>query len=103
MMGLVVFGGNLYYADSRSNGAVTVIRKFNGTSWSTVTSSPTTVLTISWVTNGVLFFGGGGNFLAAQLWSSPDGTTWTDRSANLSNNTGLTLAGSGVATVMVYP
>jgi hypothetical protein len=102
MMGLIVFGGNLYYADSSVNAAVAIIRKYNGTAWSTAASALGSVIPISWIVENTLMFGGGGDAFGAVLHSSPDGTVWTSRTANLSNNTGLGLSGGGVAVILNY-
>lgn len=100
--GLITFGSNLYYSVWQPAGAAgAIIRKFDGTTWSTV-ASVTGLLPLSWIAETTLFFGGGGNGLGAVLYSTPDGTTWTSRTANLSNNTGLGLSGSGVAVVLDY-
>lgn len=98
--GLIVFGSNLYYASSTIGNAA-LLRKFNGSAWSTA-ASPSVLMTISWIVESTLMFGGGGDAFGVGLFSTPDGTTWTDRTANLSNNTGLALAGGGVAVVQAY-
>jgi hypothetical protein len=95
-LALIVFGANLYYVNNVD------VRKFDGTSWSSV-STAGSICPSSWISNNVLFFGGGGNAAGAGLISSPDGTVWTTRTGNLSNGSGVgSLSGGGVAVYLVY-
>lgn len=89
----VVFNGSLYVAYTPTVTLLTVIMKYNGSAWSTVyTALSGMVFPAAWVDNGVVYFGGGGHNVAATLLSSPDGTSWTDRSSNLSGSSFANLA-----------
>lgn len=100
--GLITFGSNLYYSVWQpASSAGFLIRKFTGSAWSTAASG-SGLLPTSWIAETTLLFGGGGNGFGTALFSTPDGTTWTSRSANLSNNTGLGLSGTSVAVITDY-
>lgn len=105
-LGLIEFQGALYAAHltpATSGTTATTIHKFDGTSWTTVhTTGTSQKLIISWTENNILFFGGGEDGSDMVLWSSPDGTTWTNRSANLTDTTGVVLGGQGVAVLLRY-
>lgn len=96
----IVFKGALYVSYWVSVGSITKIFKYTAAAgWTTqyTGSAPTNVpLPMSYVYQGTLFFGGGGDNFNACLVSSPDGTTWTDLTANLagSNVSGLNAIGS---------
>lgn len=84
--GLIVFKNNLYMSFFTDVGNVGTIRKFNGSAWSIVlsgVSAKQAPLPSSWVDQGTLYFGGGGDTYAAVLVSSTDGAVWTDKTANL--------------------
>lgn len=105
--GLIIFGTNLYYVNSQpSDNAGGLFRKFDGTTWSTVTTKAG-LFPMSWVamntSTGVneICFGGGGNGFGVVLYASVDGTTWVSRTANLRNSTGLGLSGGGVAVFQI--
>ena len=101
--GAVIFNNNLYLSDNQVTGAVpSVLRKFDGTTWSLVYSSAYTFLSVGFEAGSTLFFTGGGDAFGAGLMSSPDGTTWTDRTANLTNTTGKVLAAGGVIVYQEY-
>ncbi len=80
----VVFNDNLYVAYSPTVSGIGIIAKYDGTSWTTA-YNPGTVgwYGSAWVDNGVVFFGGGGHNTNNVLVSSANGSSWTDRSANL--------------------
>lgn len=84
---MCVFGTNLYagYWNNDST-AASVIRKFNGGSWSTVyTGASSTIRPFInlFVDNGVLYAVGSRHSLSGAVLTSANGTSWTDRTANL--------------------
>lgn len=88
---LVQFGDNLYASYWNNDGTpVSLIYKYDGSSWTTAyTGSGTTNIPfIGFPTDGeiLLTIGGGVGYNAALL-STPDGTTWSDHSAFLSQGT----------------
>jgi hypothetical protein len=96
----VVFKDNLYvslYLNS-SGSAATTIRKFDGTTWTTAYTDPAGAdapYPMAFATDGTMYFGGGGDAKDVELVSTPDGTTWTVRSANLTaGHDGLPLIGA---------
>ena len=95
----VVFENNLYTSAHDTTTNETLIKKFDGSSWSTVHTTTSgaeeVALPMCWVENGTLFFGGGGSDSGdAALLSSTDGSSWTSRTANLSAHTGLNCVGT---------
>lgn len=93
MSGAIVFLNNLYVNSWRNSGAVSLIKKFDGSSWSTAYTGANP-FNVSLIDNNILFFGGGGDNFVAGLVTSPDGTTWTDRTANLTSHSGLSTIGA---------
>lgn len=82
-LGAAVFEGNLYLSHYTPTGDVSLIKKFDGSSWSTVLSGTSKPLTYAWIDDTHIYFGGAGDALDGALYTSPDGAAWTDRSANL--------------------
>lgn len=93
-MNAVQFGTNLYVTLFNFTGNASTVRKYDGASWTTaLTTGDAKPLQQIWVDTGVIYAGGGGNNTTANLWTSTDGTSWTDRSTNL---TGANMCGSGL-------
>ena len=101
-MNAVEFSGALYVTLFDQTGSVSTVRKFDGSTWSIVlTAGLSKPLPQIWVDAGVIYAGGGGDNIAINLFTSTDGSSWTDRSANLPTATeicGATLVGT-LATV----
>lgn len=96
----VTFNGNLYVSYHPTVSALAAIYKYNGASWTNVyTAAGGEAHPAAWVDNGVMYFGGGGHNIPASLVSSPDGTVWTNRTANLSAGAFSALAVVGTLTV----
>lgn len=81
---LMVFGDNLYAGFSDTTGADYYIEKFDNSSWSSV-------LTVN-LTGFPMLFSFGGTLLAANMYyasgglhTSTNGTSWTDRSGNVTD------------------
>jgi hypothetical protein len=91
---MIVFNNNLYA--SYWNPDTTpdcYIKKFDGTSWTTVyTGTGVTVRPFMalFQNRGTLFAIGGGSALAAALISTSNGTSWTDLTGFLTQNSGVT-------------
>lgn len=85
------FQGNLYATFwNNDTPAVAKVRKFNGTSWSTVftgTSLTIRPYMLTFVADNFLYVVGGGVGQRASLIRSLDGTTWTDLTAYLAGPT----------------
>lgn len=86
---LVTFQGNLYatYWNPDTPTAVAKIRKYTGSAWSTAYTGATTTLRPyinQYISGSTLLVIGGGNLLTAVLLSTPDGTTYTNRTSSLS-------------------
>lgn len=80
----VVLGDNLYVAYTPTVSGLGIIAKYNGSAWSTAYNPGTTGwYPAAWVDNNIMFFGGGGHNTNNVLVSTPDGSVFTDRSANL--------------------
>jgi hypothetical protein len=98
-LGAVVFKGNFYIAHHGLTNLGTLIKKFDGSSWSTVfTGSGGSGVTerampSAFIDDTTVYFGGGGANVGAVLVTSTDGTSWTDRTANLSDVPALTAFG----------
>jgi len=79
---LIVFESNLYATYwNPDTTAISIIRKFNGSSWSTVYTGSSLTLRpyiLTFFDKTYLYVVGGGDTLRASLLRSPDGTTWTD-------------------------
>lgn len=88
---IVEFGGNLYASYWNNDGTpVSLIYKFDSSSWSTVYtgSSTTNIPFIGFPTdNSILLAIGGGTSYDAALLSTTNGTSWSDRSAFLAQGT----------------
>lgn len=95
-----VFGDNLYACAFDNNGAssITTIRKFDGSSWSTVktisTGTNIPFVGVSMIVhNGVLYVLAINTTQdATVLWSS-DGTTWSSTTSNLTNDNLVSIFG----------
>lgn len=87
-MGGIEYGGNFYCNQWQNSGAISTIRKFTGSAWSTV-ATYATPLGCSFTDGVLLYFTGGGDTFSQGIVSSPDGTTWTDKTAQLSSAAGL--------------
>ena len=98
-MGGVVFQGALYVCLHYLTSLATTIRKFDGTSWSTVfTGSGGAGVTerampSMWIDDTTIYAGGGGANIGAILLTSTDGSSWTNRTANLADVPALTAFG----------
>lgn len=95
-LGAIEFKSNLYVSFWVNSGSLSTIRKFNGSAWSTAytgASGTAVAMPMSLVDNGILFFGGGGDNFNADLVTTTDGTTWTDRTANLTGHSGTNVFG----------
>lgn len=87
---MIVFGDNLYACHLDNNGAssITTIRKFDGTTWSTVktidsaTATPRIGVTMA-VHNGRLYVLAINSSQTGIVTHTADGTTWTDQTSNL--------------------
>lgn len=83
----IVYGTNLYATFwNPDTPSVAKIRKYDGSSWSTVyTGSSGTIRPFigQFIVNNVLLVVGGGDKLTACVLASSDGTTFTDETANL--------------------
>lgn len=99
-LAFAVLGANLYASYWNNDAtAISLIKKFDGTTWTTAytgastTLRPFMVLTLA---QQVLFAVGGGKLLAGALVSTPDGTTWTNLTAQLpeTDRTLLPMAGA---------
>ena len=99
-LSMVVFGTNLYASYwNQDTPAVAKIRKFDGTTWTTSFTGATTTLRpyiVLLVDNAALFAFGGGCSLSAAILSTPDGTTWTNLTAELPDTTETLLPVIGV-------
>lgn len=89
------FNGNLYAAFwNNDTPAQAKIRKYNGSSWSTVYSTLAKPFASLFVENGYLYAYSVGLGLTASLVRSSDGTSWTDLTAQLvGSSQGLPLVG----------
>jgi hypothetical protein len=98
-LGAVVFESNLYIAHHMLTSLATVIKKFDGSSWSTVfTGSGGAGVTerampSAFIDDTTVYFGGGGANIGAILLTSTDGSSWTNRTANLADVPALTAFG----------
>lgn len=97
-MHAVEFLGDLYCSLYNQTASVSTVRKFDGSTWTTaLTTGDSKPLTTMWVNAAVIYAGGGGDNVTANLWTSTDGTSWTDRSANL---TGTNMCGASLVGVL---
>lgn len=79
-LSMMVFEDNLY-AGYWNNTSTSLVKKFNGTTWSTVyTGAGVTIRPYigMFISDGFLYVVGGGNGLAAALISTEDGLFWSD-------------------------
>lgn len=85
------FNGNLYAGYWNNDAtAVSLIRKFDGTTWTTAYTGATTTLrpfNVLLSDNGVLYAFGCAQGLTGAIVTTPDGTTWTNRTGNLTETT----------------
>ena len=82
---LLVFGDNLYATYSDVSGLTWSIRKFDGTSWSTATSAAVLGEFYLFANNSVMYAFRVTRSGSDALYTTPDGTTWTDRSSSTSS------------------
>lgn len=90
---MLVFGDNLYACHLDNNGAssITTIRKFDGSSWSTVktidsaTATPRCGVAMA-VHNGRLYVLCINSAQDGLVTHTADGSSWTDQTSNLTNN-----------------
>ena len=99
-LSMCVFDNALYTAYwNPDTPAISKIRKYDGSSWTTAYTGASDTLRpfiLLFVDSGLLFAAGGGNLLAAAILSTPDGTTWTDLTAELPENNKTLLPVFGV-------
>lgn len=86
-LSMIVFQDNLYATYwNPDTTAIAVIYKFDGTSWTTAYSGADGLLRPyvgQYITNNTLLTIGGGNALSATILETADGTTYTDRTAQM--------------------
>lgn len=86
-LALTAFAGALYASYWNNDGtAISKIQKFDGTTWTLAYTGALGTLRpfiLLYADNGILFAVGGGMSLTGAIVTTPDGTTWTDRTANL--------------------
>jgi hypothetical protein len=97
---MIVFGDNLYACgwDNAGAASITTIRKFDGTSWSTVKTLSTGVANPfvgveMLVHNGVLCVLAVNQDRDAMVSSSGNGTSWTDQTSGMGNDNVLSIFG----------
>ena len=96
-LALALYGTNLYASYWNSAGPTSLIKQFNGTSWTTVYtgSGATNIPYVGFPVDdsNIIAAIGGGLTYAGALVTSPDGSTWTDRTVFLTqgatNATGI--------------
>ncbi len=81
------FGGNLYTARYGENGESTKVRKFDGTTWSTVLTAGTGPYTLFFEHNNVFhMYGGAPGGRGVILYWTTNGTSWTSVSTPTSDD-----------------
>lgn len=97
--GLIKFGTSLYVGFTEVGVTASIIRKFDGTTWSSVKSSSAAVIyNSSFTDNSVLFFWGINGANTDAFVTSSDGTTWTSRITNIT--AGGNRPGSGIGVIV---
>jgi hypothetical protein len=96
-LALFVFGSSLYASYwNPATTAISQIRKFDGTTWSTVYESTLRPFIVFFEDENQLFALAGGLSLSGALVRTEDGATWTDLTANLPESTRTLLPIVGV-------
>ena len=93
-LGMTTFGSNLYAAYwNNDTTPIAIIRKFNGSSWSSVFTAATSAtrkpFNAFFQLNSVLYSCAGGLGTSAGLLSTSNGTSWTDLSGSLTTDTSV--------------
>lgn len=98
--GAVSFNNKLLVVWVDTSLSASRVRAYNGASWSTpLASAANVVLDTIWVDNGVVYVGGGGENQVNKLYSSTDGTTFTDISSQVPSAS--TIVGSAMTGTLV--